>query len=124
MRPYRKVLISALRLNTPASSRYERHAVRFGPCFPSPKEQEVYGTASTDQGNVSHELPAIHAIYRIETPQGADNHTVEFAEAAKSSQAHEETIKSSKALACVAVDFLSMPEFRDEVRDAFCERSR
>ena len=77
---------------------------------------------------MSHEIPAIHAIYGIETLDGVDNHTLEFAEvcrylyvkvtqqAAKSTQAHHKTIESSKALACVAIDVLSDPRFRDEVR--------
>ena len=69
-----------MRFNAPIAAKYECHASRFGSRFPSPREQEVYGTASTDQGNVSHEVPAIQAIYRIETPGGADNHTIEFAE--------------------------------------------
>jgi hypothetical protein len=69
-----------MRLNAAIAARYERHASRYGSCFPSPREQEAYGTASTDQGNVSHEIPSIQGVYRIETPHGADNHSIGFAE--------------------------------------------
>jgi hypothetical protein len=69
-----------MRLNSAIASRYEQHASRYGSYFPSPGEQEAYGTASTDQGNVSHEIPAIQGVYRIETPDGADNHSIGFAE--------------------------------------------
>jgi hypothetical protein len=69
----------AFKINAPLAARYEHHARRYGFCFASPDEQATYPMASTDQGNVSHEIPAFQAIYRIETPNGADNHTPEFA---------------------------------------------
>lgn len=69
-----------MKLNAPIATRYECHASQLGIHFPSPREQEAYEPASTDQGNVSHEIPAIQGAYRIETPHGADNHTPEFAE--------------------------------------------
>ena len=49
--------------------------------FPPRQNQEAYGTgASTDQGNVSYEIPSIQGVFKIKTPGGADNHTAEFAE--------------------------------------------
>ena len=67
-------------MNLPLGKRWESYASNFGIHSPSPNEQMKYGKASTDQGNVSHELPSIQGVYRIETEGGKDNHTPEFAE--------------------------------------------
>jgi len=89
--------------------------------------------ASTDQGNVSYEIPAIQAVYKIETPSGEANHTPEFTkvrdlvgrlkannrQAAKSEQAFEQTILSTKGLAYVAIDYLTQPDFREAVLQDF-----
>ena len=69
-----------MKLNLPMATRYEFYASKLGIHFPSRHKQEAYNPASTDQGNVSHEIPAIQGVYRIETLRGADNHTPEFAE--------------------------------------------
>jgi hypothetical protein len=70
----------AMKVNPVIAAKYELHASRYATHFLPLREQEAYGTASTDQGNVSHEIPAIQAIYHIETPDGADNHSIGFAE--------------------------------------------
>lgn len=48
--------------------------------FPSKRDQEAMSLGSTDQGNVTYEIPAIHAVYKIDTPPGVGNHTPGFAE--------------------------------------------
>ena len=73
--------MAELKTNAPMAMRYEYYASKFGIHIPSHRQQEeIDGAASTDQGNVSYEIPAIQAVYRIETQGGADNHTPEFAE--------------------------------------------
>jgi len=67
-----------MKMNLPLGLRWEFYAREFGADFPPPKEQKN-GKASTDQGNVSHEIPSIQGVYRIETEGGCDNHTPEFA---------------------------------------------
>ena len=66
--------------NVPMATRYESYARQFHIQFPSRQEQEANPMASTDQGNVSYEVPAIHALFRIDTPPGVGNHTSGFAE--------------------------------------------
>ena len=69
-----------LNTNVPMATRYECYASQFGVHFPSPREQEELGAgASTDQGNVSHEIPTIQAVYKIDAPPGEANHTSGFA---------------------------------------------
>lgn len=48
--------------------------------FPSKRDQEGLSLGSTDQGNVTYEIPAIHPVYKIDTPPGVGNHTPGFAE--------------------------------------------
>ena len=73
------IIVTDMKVNAPLARRYELYASPGGGHFLPPHKQEIYGTASTDQGNVSYEVPAIHAIYKIETPGGVDNHSPEFA---------------------------------------------
>jgi hypothetical protein len=105
-----------MRTNEPLAMRYQDHASTFGIHFPSRSEQEgINGAASTDQGDVSYEIPTMQAVYKIDAPPGQANHNLGFTKAAKSFEAHEKTIISSKGLTLLAIDFLSDSEFRKEV---------
>ncbi|KAH8108889.1 hypothetical protein DFH11DRAFT_1630995 [Phellopilus nigrolimitatus] len=55
-------------------------------------------SASTDFGNVTYELPAIHPSFAIPTVPNGGNHTIEFAKAARTPEAHAETLLVTKAL--------------------------
>ena len=69
---------------------------------------DEYGTdtwpASTDFGNVTYALPAIHPIYSlpIKDPKTEGNHTVGFTAAAKTPEAHRLTLKAATGIAVVA----------------------
>ena len=68
-----------MKTNSPLATRYEFYASQLGIQFPSRQEQEAYSTAaSTDQGDVSYEIPSIQGVFKIETPKGVDNQTPEF----------------------------------------------
>jgi metal-dependent amidase/aminoacylase/carboxypeptidase family protein len=70
-----------LKVNAPLAVRYEALASRFGIQFPSRVEQQgLAASASTDQGNVSYEIPAMQAVYKIYVPSGEANHTQGFAD--------------------------------------------
>jgi hypothetical protein len=69
-----------LNINVPLAKNYESYASQFGIHFPSPRDQESIATASTDQGNVTYEIPGIQAVYKIDLPKGVSNHTPEFAD--------------------------------------------
>ena len=66
--------------NGPMASKYESYLRGLGIQFPPRATQEAYATASTDQGDVSYEVPQIHPVYKINTPEGVGNHTPGFAE--------------------------------------------
>ncbi|KZT37726.1 amidohydrolase [Sistotremastrum suecicum HHB10207 ss-3] len=54
---------------------------------------------STDFGNVSYDVPSLHPMYAIPTQPNGGNHTVLFAEAARSVKAHHITLDVAKSLA-------------------------
>ncbi|CAF1359437.1 unnamed protein product, partial [Didymodactylos carnosus] len=82
-------------------------------------EQREISSGSTDQGHVSYVVPAIHAEYSIPTENQQGPHTKEFEKAATTEQAFQETIKASKSLASVAIDFLEDDLFAKNVIDEF-----
>lgn len=83
---------------------------------PLHEAREMMG--STDMGNVSHVVPAIHPYIAI-GDKGLPGHTKEFLEAAGSSQGHKGLITGAKALAMTAVDILADPEIIKKAREEF-----
>ncbi|KAI0685176.1 hypothetical protein BC835DRAFT_1385632 [Cytidiella melzeri] len=72
-------------------------------------------SASTDFGNVTYALPALHPSFAIPTvPQGG-NHTRAFTESAASPESHVACLNVSKALAAVGVRVLTDDAFFGEV---------
>jgi amidohydrolase len=83
---------------------------------------EEGGVGSSDIGNVSQVVPAIHPYISICRSDIA-GHSKEFAEAAKSPRGHEAMIAAAKALAMTAIDLMTSPENMDRARKEFKERS-
>jgi len=79
-------------------------------------------TASTDFGNISHALPALHPVYAIPTEPRGGNHTLAFAKAAITMAAHDATMVVTKALALTGYRVLSDSDFFCKVRDSFEQR--
>ena len=72
------------------------------------------GRGSTDMGNVSHHVPAVHAYIKI-APEGTPGHSHEFAEAAVSEEAEKMILIGAKALAMTVIDLLTKPELMRRV---------
>lgn len=72
---------------------------------PAPDERK----GSSDMGNVSHFLPAIHPYVVIAGPD-VGGHTPEFAEAAASPRGDQALLRAAKAMAMTAVDLMTQPE--------------
>ncbi len=81
---------------------------------PSPGER----MGSSDMGNVSQMLPAIHPYVTIVDP-GTSGHTPEFAAAAASERGQQALIRSAKAMAMTAVDLLTQPTVMEQVKAEF-----
>lgn len=76
------------------------------------------GTGSSDIGNVSLKLPAIHPYLGI-APEGTPGHSHKMREAAGSAEAQEKMLKMAEALALAGLDLLYEPAFLTEVQHEF-----
>ncbi|GAA3052545.1 amidohydrolase [Streptomyces glomeratus] len=93
------------------SARFAEHLSGKGIVLTPPAAGVYLG--SSDIGNVSARLPAIHPFVAIMGEEGSD-HTAEFAEAAASERARTVLLAATEALACTAADVLLHPELREE----------
>jgi len=75
-------------------------------------------SGSTDMGNISKLLPAIHPMIGIAPPRVA-LHTQEFAQWASSADSQRGVLDGAKAMAMTGVDVLCTPELLDAMRAAF-----
>lgn len=80
------------------------------------------GGGSTDMGNVSQVVPAIHPFVKI-GDSALTPHTREFLEAAGTEEAHDYMLQGAKALAMTAIDAWTDRELLRRAREEF-ERSR
>ncbi|KAH9942063.1 aminoacylase 1-like protein 2 [Amylocystis lapponica] len=78
-------------------------------------------SASTDFGNVTYALPALHPSFGIPTVPNGGNHTAAFAEAAATVEAHRACLNVSKALAATGVRVLDDSFFFEKVKETFEE---
>ncbi|MGW3122474.1 amidohydrolase [Streptomyces sp. NPDC001107] len=97
--------------STALSVRFARHLARAGIDLTPPAPGVFLG--SSDIGNVSGRVPAIHPFVAIMDPDGSD-HTPEFATAAASDRARRVMLAATEALACTAVELLLSVELREQ----------
>lgn len=76
---------------------------------------------STDQGNVSQVVPALHGLIGIPVQDGAKNHTRQFTAAAGTEEAHGRMITAGKAMAMTGWRLLVDDEFYSRTRHIFAE---
>ena len=85
--------------------------------LPLPNER----MGSTDMGNVSHVVPALHPYVAI-APEEVAGHSPEFRAAAVSPEGHAGLLDAAKALAMTAVDLFSNPERVDAAWEEYRAR--
>ncbi|MGW2672695.1 amidohydrolase [Streptomyces sp. NPDC001272] len=91
------------RNNRALSDRFARHLARAGIPVVEPVPGVYLG--SSDIGDVSHRVPAIHPFVAIMDESGSD-HTPDFARAAAAPRGRKAMLASARALACTAADVL------------------
>ncbi|MBI2958442.1 MAG: M20 family metallopeptidase [Chloroflexi bacterium] len=106
-RPYQP-----LRSNQVIESRFAANLSSLGRRVDSP--DETWGAGSTDMGNVSQVVPAIHATIAITTSPEATLHSPEFALAAASAEGDLGVIDGAKATAMTVVDLLGRPRLVEQ----------
>jgi len=105
----------AIRPNTPLADTFAKHLKELGwPIDPPPSRNKM---GSTDMGDVSQVIPAIHPYLTI----GRDmaGHSIEFREAAHSTQGFKAMVTAAKAMALTGYDVLTQPDLMARVRDDF-----
>ena len=73
---------------------------------------------STDMGNVSALVPAIHPTIAVAPPE-VSIHSREFADCAASEDGHRGLLDASKAMAMTAIDILTDPDLRRRMQEEF-----
>ena len=93
---------------------YQANAEALGRRFPAPGEPSPATPVSTDMGNVSLRLPAIHPAIGIGSLP-AVNHQPEFADACITPAAEQALYDGALALAWTAIDMATTPALRDRL---------
>ncbi|MFH8991524.1 amidohydrolase [Streptomyces sp. NPDC017940] len=93
--------------NDVLSGLFARHLQAAGITLTEPKPGIYLG--SSDIGNVSTRLPAIHPFVAIMGSDGSD-HTPQFARAAAGPRGRQVMLAAARALACTAADVLLKPD--------------
>ena len=103
--------------NVPLVDLYRANAARTGRDIP-PLGEGGQVVGSTDMGNVSHLVPAIHPMIAV-SPATIPIHTADFAGFAAGPEGDRAVLDAAKALASTVVDLWLRPDVLDEVRAAF-----
>jgi len=110
-----------LRTNWPLAERYRANAETLGRTFFPLEKLPTSALGTTDMGNVSYRVPAIHPMIAA-APIHCSIHNAEFAEHAGAPSGDRAALDGAKALAMTALDFLLDGDLRQRVREDF-ERS-
>ena len=106
----------AMRSNHALAEAYRTNIEGLGRKVIEPESRRSMG--STDMGNVSAIVPAIHPSITV-APPDIPIHTVEFREMAASEAGHKALLDSAKALAMTAVDVLTDADLRERMEREF-----
>ena len=112
---------AAMRTNSPLAEAYRSNLAAVGREVTDDQSRRSMG--STDMGNVSTLLPAIHPTIAI-APREVSAHSPEFARWAASEDGHRGLLDAAKALAMTAVDVLVVAELRQQMQEAFADEQR
>jgi amidohydrolase len=105
-----------LRNNTVLAGLFEENLRRLGV---HPVEAVPWENAgSTDMGNVSHVVPALHPTIGI-APADVPGHSQQFLEASGSLRGYQAMIDAAKALAMTGADLLADPALVEKARSEF-----
>lgn len=103
--------------NGPLSDRFRDYMTGALASGPFRRAPDSFG--SLDMGNVSHVVPAVHALVDITGGTRMSLHTPEFRDAAISATAEDAIIRAAKALALSGLDILRNPDLLESARADF-----
>jgi amidohydrolase len=105
-----------MRTNLALAEAYRANVEALGRAVQGQESHRSMG--STDMGNVSHIVPAIHPSIAI-APPDIPVHTVEFRELAASDAGHAGLVDSAKAMAMTGIDVLVDGDLRKRMAEEF-----
>jgi amidohydrolase len=115
-----KELYSPMRNNLVLAQLYIQNMAILGHAVPLANPNLSFG--STDMGNVSQVVPAIHAECAI-APQHIGVHTPEFAALAYEERSFDSILEAASGLAMTVIDLLAEPDKLNLVRQEFHQMS-
>ena len=85
-------------------------------------EPDSEGGGSTDVGNVSHKIPAVHPYIAIAPRHSLTGHTIEFREATTSEEGKKATLEAAKAIAFSVVDLIYKQDLLKSIKEEYRKR--
>ncbi|MFA9422421.1 MAG: M20 family metallopeptidase [Sedimentibacter sp.] len=101
--------------NMPMCEAFKNNMAELGVEMFYPNPTALYG--SSDIGNVSIKIPAIHDYLSITDDKSIKSHSAEYTAAAAMPQADEVCIKGAKGLAMTGLNILESEEFRNVINE-------
>ena len=117
-----EVVYADMRINWPLANAFQRNAETLGRIFERFEDIPLGRAASSDMGNVSYLVPAIHPMICM-APKGVVHHHRDFTDWAGSDEGMRAIIDGATALAMTALDFMTDEDLRREIRNAFLATS-
>lgn len=112
------IVYADMRTNWPLAAVYQQNAESLGRVFGRFEDIPLSSAASTDMGNVSYLVPAIHPMISM-APDGVKHHHRDFATWAGSERGMSAAIDGAIAMSLTALDFMTDATLRTRVREAF-----
>lgn len=109
--------------NGPLVQAYVANAAALGRTVLDPAASGRRVVGSTDMGNISHLVPAIHPMIKV-APDGVPIHSVEFARWAADEPGDRAVLDGAKAMAMTVVDLWTSATLRERVTGEFAQRPR
>jgi len=107
---------AAMRSNGPLAEAHKANLAPLGRQTPDDQPRRALG--STDMGNVSALVPAIHPTIAV-APREVSIHSREFAACAASEEGHRGLLDAAKAMAMTAIDILTDADLRQRMQEEF-----
>jgi len=106
--------------NYTIARRYAEHSESLG--VRSPQAPPDLPTGSTDMGDISHAMPAIHPVFAIAKHGEGSCHEDRFVAHADSSRGYDAMIRVAKSLAMTAYDLIADKELMGAAKAEFAKR--
>ncbi|KAL1889638.1 hypothetical protein Sste5346_008757 [Sporothrix stenoceras] len=107
------------RLNDTINARYVVNMARYGEAIRQTADEPM--SASTDMGNVTYEMPGLHAFFGIPCPDDVSGHHPSFTAASGTPEAFQSAIRCGKGLALTGWDLMVDDKIMEGARADFEE---